>query len=74
MRTVGVLDAKLRKMFAEYFQALHLKCQMCQVRLHLHRTTLREVTKLDQLLALRRLQKYQFRATRRFVAAHLFQA
>src|SRR4051794_4339048 len=62
------------KMLAEVLKARDLESQVGEIGLHLHWATVREVAKLDQFLAVGRFQESQFRAARRFVAAHFLEA
>src|ERR1035437_4249202 len=59
MRPVGVFQAEPAEMPSEVVEAVHLKGEVGQVRLHLHRAAGRVAAKLDQLLAARRLEEHQ---------------
>jgi len=74
MRAIGIFEAVIGKVFAEFFKAVHLEGQMCQIGLNLDRPTGREIAKLDQFLAGGCFHENQFGTAWRLVPPRFFQA
>lgn len=61
-------------MFRKFLNVLHLKCQVRKIDAKRHRSAGWVAANFDKFIAVRRMQKDEFRATRRFVPAHFLQA
>ena len=74
MRAIGIFEAVTGQVFAEFFEAIHLEGQMCQIGLDLHWAAGWEIAKLDEFLAGGCFHENQFGTAGRLVTPRFFQA